>query len=293
MELLQLKYFCDAAKTENFSKTAERFLVPTSDISQTVKRLESELGVELFDRRSNKITLNARGRAFYCRASVALEQLADARAELADSVAGVTGEIRLLVCANRRIVTRAIEIFGKRYPNVTFIISHRAEGKRDGYDLIISDSVPSGEGYTEKLLITERFLLALRKDHPLADADTIDPSELSRASFISMDKESSISRTAERICRDLGFEPKVTVRVDDPYYVRKYVSMGLGVALFPEFSWNGQFDEEVALRSVGSYARSTYAYLKRDRYATLATKEFLNTLSELCKEESEKISEAP
>ncbi|MBR2431832.1 MAG: LysR family transcriptional regulator, partial [Clostridia bacterium] len=42
MELLQLKYFCDAAETQNFSKTAKKYLVPTSNISQSIKRLEKE-----------------------------------------------------------------------------------------------------------------------------------------------------------------------------------------------------------------------------------------------------------
>ena len=43
MELLQLTYFCDAAETENFSRTAQRFTVPPSNISQSIKRLETEL----------------------------------------------------------------------------------------------------------------------------------------------------------------------------------------------------------------------------------------------------------
>ena len=43
MELLQLKYFRDAAETENFSATAKNFGVPASDISQSIKRLEKEL----------------------------------------------------------------------------------------------------------------------------------------------------------------------------------------------------------------------------------------------------------
>ena len=55
MELLQLKYFCDAAETENFSKTAEKYLVPTSNISQSIKRLEKELDTELFEHRANRI----------------------------------------------------------------------------------------------------------------------------------------------------------------------------------------------------------------------------------------------
>ena len=65
MELLQLKYFADAAVTQNFSRTAKSFFVPTSAVSQSIKRLESELGVKLFSRQANKITLNENGAAFF------------------------------------------------------------------------------------------------------------------------------------------------------------------------------------------------------------------------------------
>jgi len=52
MELLQLTYFCDAAVTQNFSKTAQKYNVPPSNISQSIKRLERELSAPLFDRRA-------------------------------------------------------------------------------------------------------------------------------------------------------------------------------------------------------------------------------------------------
>ena len=64
MELLQLTYFCDAARTQNFSQTARYYQVPASNISQSVKRLEEELGAPLFDRRGNRVSLNPRGEAF-------------------------------------------------------------------------------------------------------------------------------------------------------------------------------------------------------------------------------------
>ena len=48
MELLQLTYFCDAARSENFSQTARKFFVPPSNISQSIGRLEKELGCALF-----------------------------------------------------------------------------------------------------------------------------------------------------------------------------------------------------------------------------------------------------
>lgn len=61
MELLQLRYFYESSQNENFAKTAEKFMVPASSVSASVKRLEKELGVNLFNRTSNKITLNEKG----------------------------------------------------------------------------------------------------------------------------------------------------------------------------------------------------------------------------------------
>ena len=77
MELLQLRYFRDAAEMENFSKAAEKNLVPQPSISKTISKLEQELGVRLFDRNGKKISLNTNGRYFYEKVNLALTQLDD------------------------------------------------------------------------------------------------------------------------------------------------------------------------------------------------------------------------
>mgnify|MGYP002513475198 CR=1 FL=1 len=64
MEFLQLKYFQHAARSENFSHTATAFMVPPSSVSVSIKKLESELGVPLFDRTANKLSLNENGKLF-------------------------------------------------------------------------------------------------------------------------------------------------------------------------------------------------------------------------------------
>ena len=56
MEFLQLKYFYESAKHESFAKTAEIYMVPTTSVSASVRRLEKELGCSLFDRSANRIT---------------------------------------------------------------------------------------------------------------------------------------------------------------------------------------------------------------------------------------------
>lgn len=72
MEILQLKYFCSAAETENFALTARKFFVPPASVSQCIRRLEEELGRSLFDRKPNGVKLNKFGKNFYITASSSL-----------------------------------------------------------------------------------------------------------------------------------------------------------------------------------------------------------------------------
>lgn len=58
MELLQLRYFCELAKTEHLTKTANKLHISPPSLSVTISRLETELGVALFDRPGKMIRLN-------------------------------------------------------------------------------------------------------------------------------------------------------------------------------------------------------------------------------------------
>lgn len=100
MDLLQLMYFCDAAENENFSRTAEKFTVPSSNISQVIRRLEKDLGTPLFERKGNRVHLNSQGRIFYRHARVALNAMKAARQELSDKDK-VRGELHVFVGCNR------------------------------------------------------------------------------------------------------------------------------------------------------------------------------------------------
>ena len=139
MELLQLTYFCNAAETENFSKTAKVYNVPASNISQSIHRLEAELGIKLFDRTANRISLNEKGRQFYEDIKKSLVLIDNAKAKMHEQDE-VSGEIRILALTNRRIATKAIEIFEREYGGVSFFINHSPDEDTDKYDLIITDS---------------------------------------------------------------------------------------------------------------------------------------------------------
>ena len=64
MNLLQLKYFQEVARYQNITKTAEILHVSQPSLSTSIKHLEEELGIELFDRKGKSIVLNEDGQNF-------------------------------------------------------------------------------------------------------------------------------------------------------------------------------------------------------------------------------------
>ena len=280
MELLQLKYFCDAAECENFSKTAKKFGVPPSDISQSIRRLEGELKIKLFTRQANKIGLNEHGLEFYKRIRSAMNLIDEAKNAVLDDIN--QGRIKICINSNRRIVMQTIEKFKLLYPDVEIRTTHFASSFEDDFDVIITSDEGDKSGYERKKLISESVAIALRADSPLAAEEHLTLDKCSSAPFITMTEKSSLLDFTRSICRDFGFEPRITIQSDDPFYVRKCVELGLGVAVVPAFSWKGQFGEDVKLHVIDGYSRDTFMYLNTGKYITRSVKQFCSMLVDEC-----------
>ena len=281
MELLQLKKFCHAARSGNFSETAKAFGVPPSDISQSVRRLERELGAPLFTRRANAVVLNARGEAFAGQVQQALSLLEDAAAATADRED--CGEVHLCVNTNRRVVMAAAEKFRRQYPGVTVRAEFFADPAQRDFDLIVSAEDERLGSYNREKLLGEQMAVAVAAHSPYAHWDGADLAALRDTPFVTMGEGSSLHRLTGNLCRDAGFAPRIAVQSDDPYYVRRCVELGLGVAVVPLFSWQGQFSDAVALHPL-PFRRETYLYTKPGRYTPLCARAFAQTLRDMCKE---------
>ena len=252
-------------------------MVPPSNISQSVKRLERELGTVLFTRKPNSITLTERGTAFYKMVEKALGLIDEAAILAQDN--GSTGEISISINVNRRPVMAVIELFKKRYPDVTIKIAHFGNTDLEDFDVVIDDEGFKLEGYTKKQFITESIAVAINGNSPLAKKQGLDISELKNEPFITMDKRTSHYRLTKLICADHGFNPRIAIQSDDPFYVRKCVQLALGVSLVPTISWRGLFSEEIVLKAT-EYTRNTYIYVKDDSFTPLCVKNFLTMLTE-------------
>lgn len=276
MELLQLTYFVKAAETENFSKTAKEYMVPASNISQSINRLETELGVTLFDRSANRITLNERGKEFYSSVKSALQLIDDGKIKICDTDK-IAGEIKLLIETNRQIVSNTIERFQKNNKDVSFFIDHVSSGNTEKYDLIITDKNLPDKSFVRRPLVEEKILLAMSKNNPIANKN-ISVKDLRFERFITMNKKSVLYKLTNEICNKAGFAPNIVITSDDPFYIRKYVEMGLGISFFPSVSWNGMISDNVVCRDILNLKRITYLYSNSKRYMSKATKSFMEQL---------------
>src|SRR5919206_4560093 len=93
MELRQLVYAEAVARHRHFTRAAEELHVAQSALSHQIRRLEAELGTELFDRNSRSVTVTEAGEAVAARAREVLDQVDGLRQEVDEFQGLVRGEV--------------------------------------------------------------------------------------------------------------------------------------------------------------------------------------------------------
>lgn len=287
MELLQLRYFLTVAKLESITKAANHHHIPQPAMSQTIARLEKELGgVRLFDRQNNRIYLNENGRRFCEHVERALFELENGVQALQNQRENLSGGIHLLALEGRRFAFDCVSHFAEKYPHINFSISHDYSGDQAAqYDLCISSVQSHQQMHGFMPLIQERIVLAVHEEHPLAGQKSVRLNELRNEKFITMSPRSTLYAITFEQCRLAGFEPHVPFICDDPYYVRKYVSENMGVSLAPSISWAGRFRDNTRLIPVEEPRILMTSYLIWDerRYLSPAVRLFRDYMMEEAK----------
>ena len=150
------------------------------------------------------------------------------------------------------------------------------------YDIIVSDTLSVVGEYEAIHLVTEPMRLACLKGE-YEEKKSL--SDFRDERFITMGKGSRLFSSVIALCRECGFTPVIAIQTDDPYYVRKYVDMGLGVAIVPSVSWAGLFSDKVKLVDVGPYFRNSYIYMPKDNRQNTAAKRLGDIIVEVFKKE--------
>ena len=123
MELLQLRYFAEVARLGSYTRAAEALHVSQPSLSQTVRRLEKELGTRLFWKEGRKIRLTENGRSFYTRIVSVLRELDEASAHVTARKEHLQGNINIGTYMSLSPLLECIRAFAQQYPEVSFTIN--------------------------------------------------------------------------------------------------------------------------------------------------------------------------
>jgi DNA-binding transcriptional LysR family regulator len=149
MELRHLRYFVAIAEERSFTRAAERLWIAQPGLSTQIRRLEAELGVQLFERHTRGVDLTGAGELFLERTRAALAAVETARCTGHDLKAGLVGRIRLGIAteAGWHSVPALLEAFGRDRPDVELTVLESYGGTllrdlRDGrLDAVLGPSV--------------------------------------------------------------------------------------------------------------------------------------------------------
>lgn len=133
MELLQLRYFAEVARMGSYTRAAEALHVSQPSLSQTVRRLEKELGTRLFWKEGRKILLTESGRSFFTRVIAVLRELDEAAAQVGGRKEHLQGNINIGTYMSLSPLLECLRVFSQQYPEVTFTIRQVYSRSREEY----------------------------------------------------------------------------------------------------------------------------------------------------------------
>jgi DNA-binding transcriptional LysR family regulator len=234
MELLQLRYFRTAAQLENFTKTAEQYMIPQSAVSTTIRKLEKELGCDLFNRQGKKIFLNENGKLFLEKIDIALTNI-DATVDKLKRPELKT--IGIHIQSGIHFISDLVSGFEKAYPDSKVVYYQGEpnlclEGDFTFFQFPIDETI-----YNYRLLMEDEIVLAAPRNSKWAQKKEIELAALHNEKFISYNSRNQLRIFTEHICEEQGFHPNVIFEANTVSSLRSMVEANMGFALVPYISW--------------------------------------------------------
>jgi DNA-binding transcriptional LysR family regulator len=245
MELRQLRYFEAVARHRHFTRAARELHVAQSALSQQVRRLEQELGVELLERTSRTVRLTAAGEVVLAGARRVLAEASALRDEVA-ALQGLDGSRLALGTMPAMAAVDApalVARFRALHPGVAFVLrtgtasalsAMVVTGELDAAFVGVGPDELRGELHGEEL--GREPLVAIL---PPGDRRAADPvlrlGALDGEPLVTLGGGSAFGAAATSALRAAGAEPGAVTETEEVATARALVSRGLGVAIVPRF----------------------------------------------------------
>ena len=243
-DLGDLRAFIAVAELASFRAAAETIHLSQPALSRRIDKLEEALGVRLFDRDTRNVELTAVGRDFARKARALLDDLDSILLGVRDVAANRWGQVTLASIPStvHYFLPAVLRRYHERFPRIRVriiddsaneVLSAVVHGEAElGLNMIGSDE----PAIDFEPLLSEPFVAACRRDHPLARQRSVTWAELTRYDFMTVDKASGNRLTLDLALASTRDRPQPCFESRHVSTLVGFVESGLGVAAVPRLS---------------------------------------------------------
>lgn len=241
MELNQLEYFKELATVCHFTAAAQQIAISQPALSRSIKRLEDELGVPLFDRVGKSVSLTKCGEIFLEHTAKALQEIENGRQAISRLSAPEKGVVNLgfLHSFGSYLVPNLIKESNNLFPQIQFTLTQNSSSYltkllTDGeIDLLLCSAPLTMPDIKWDALCSEELFIVVPKAHHLAGHDTIKLQEIAAEPYITFKPQYGLRVLSEHFFAAAGVVPHVAFEGDEIMTVASFAAAGLGVAFIP------------------------------------------------------------
>lgn len=244
MDMRQLKYFNTIAEEGQITRAAKKLHIAQPPLSQSLKGLEKELGVKLFERNGRQMELTQAGEVLHQKSALLFDMFDDVVNEVAATASGVSGQLAIgSVKSSFKHVTDKIAYFQEHYPGVTFDI-------RDGDSYKLSEMLkarqidiaivrlPIGlDDFDIVHLPDEQYVVVAHESYQdKLPKHKVEPEDLESLPLLLLKRVSGAGQYETIIegFKRANVEPDVRVVCPDVEMLLTLVAEGIGISIVPE-----------------------------------------------------------
>lgn len=289
MDIKHLQYFIEVSNFNSFSRAADHLFITQPTISKMIKNLETELGVDLFDRSRKQLALTDAGLIILEQAKLIDKAFNNLKTELDNLTELKKGHIRIGLppIFDAHFFLKILGSFHENYPGITFQLVEDGSKKIEEdvsnnlLDIGIIVLPTKNDIFDYFAFMEEDLLLILHQSHPLAEREEVQLAELANESFILFNKDFALNDRIILSCNSVGFDPHIISESSQQSFIEEMVAFKLGVSLLPESICHNLNKNVKSVRIVNPSIRWNLAIIwGKNQYFSYAAKEWLKFTKE-------------
>lgn len=282
MELRQLEYFQMASRLKNITRAAERLRVSQPNITVAIKKLEGELGIQLFDRSQKQLSLTPEGAVFLGRVEIALRSIQDAVLEVNDYKQLQKGTIKIGIppMMGAYLFPKIFSSFQRRYSHLDVYLHEegsvaiREQLERDELDfgiIIIPESSPNLQLLP---MARSQIVCCVPEDSDLAARKAITLQDVEEHSLIMLKEGSFLRQMMLQKMKTASVTPNIVLESNQVVTIMGLVASGVGIAFLLDMIVRDTPGIRAIPLATPVYVDVGLAW-KRDRYISRAAQSFI------------------